>query len=146
MTRTEAIEMLGAARTAHMQWMARAKALIAGVSLNKELVPIMHTDCIFGQWYYGAGKLLENLKSYQDIEPVHTELHAIYKQIFELIFGAEENSLLRKLFASNISQKEENLLKAKELLPELVSVSKDLLVLLEALESDLQQMPDETLA
>lgn len=143
MIRTEAIEMLRIARTAHMQWMARAKALVAGVSLNKDLVPVMHTDCKFGQWYYGPGKLLNFLKSYQDIEVTHAELHSVYRDIFDLIYGVEESSLMKKLFSVDRGHKQENLLKAKELIPRLVKISKEMLLLLDYLERDLIQMSDE---
>jgi hypothetical protein len=143
MIRTDAIEMLRIARTAHMQWMARAKAIVAGVSLNKDLVPVMHTDCKFGQWYYGPGKFLNSLKSYQDIEVTHAELHSVYREIFELIFGVEESSLMKKLFSVDSGQKQEKLIKAKALIPRLVEISKEMLSLLDRLEHDLIQMPDE---
>jgi hypothetical protein len=139
MNRIEAIQMLNTAKIAHMQWMARAKALVAGASLNKDLIPVRHTGCEFGEWYYGAGRALSGLGAYQDIEKVHEELHGIYQQIFDLIFGPGESSLLKKLFSAKIDQKEEGLLRAKEMVPELVSVSKNLLVLLDALENEINQ-------
>ncbi|MDH5485629.1 MAG: CZB domain-containing protein [Gammaproteobacteria bacterium] len=140
MVRTEAIEMLRIARTAHMQWMARAKAIVAGVALNKDLVPVMHTDCKFGQWYYGPGQLLNTLKSFQDVERTHAELHQVYSEIFNLIFGSQESSLLKKLFSVDDAHKQEKLLMAKQLIPRLVDISKEMLILLDHLENDLTQM------
>jgi len=51
---SDVISKVHNARAAHKAWVARAEALVAGMPLEKEQVPMLPTECIFGQWYYGS--------------------------------------------------------------------------------------------
>ena len=142
MTKQEIMKRLRIAKSAHLQWRARAQALVAGIELDDEKVPIIHTDCKFGQWYYGDGQDLASLPSFQAIEKPHEILHAIYMKIFKTLHGDDERSTLQKLFGKKSNFKQKQLEKSKEYLNELIEISKTLLMAIEQLENELKSMTD----
>lgn len=59
---------------------------------------MQHTDCKFGQWYYGEGaERLGHLQIFEDIASPHEMLHAIYEQIHELVRKGEMDQARKKL-------------------------------------------------
>jgi hypothetical protein len=56
MDKKSALKAIRTASAAHIKWRAYANAMIAGVSVEEGKVPVMHTDCVFGKWYYGEGR------------------------------------------------------------------------------------------
>jgi lysine/ornithine N-monooxygenase len=89
MEKTEVIETLNKAIVSHKAWVINAQALIDGVPLDKEKVPVNATECEFGKWYYGDGQRLKNLPGFKDIETPHDKLHETYMEIFTLLYGEE---------------------------------------------------------
>lgn len=61
MTKKEIIIKLRAAKASHIQWRAYAQAIVGGFSVDQNHVPVIHTNCKFGQWYYGKGQILSSL-------------------------------------------------------------------------------------
>jgi len=135
------IEQIRAAKRSHKAWVQRAEALVRGIAVEKEHIPLFSTDCEFGKWYYGAGQALRSLDSFRAIEPVHDELHRIYMDIFRLLFEeeTEDPSWLDRLLGRSAKKKEENLKKARELLLPLQAASEEIVSLLDRLERDLQR-------
>jgi hypothetical protein len=147
MTKKEVLGMLYAARSAHIQWRARAQALVAGLPLDKEQVPISYTDCKFGKWYYGDGQKLSSLfRSYRGIEEPHEKLHLVYMKIFNGLYGEDTTSVLGKLFGTAKKHKAEKLALVERLLPQLVQISQTLLEAIDILEKEIQSLPDEEFA
>ena len=92
------LKLRDAART-HKQWVSDALALIQGVPLDKEKVPVNATECAFGKWYYGEGQCLRELQGFKEIEVSHDKLHKIYMEIFAIIFGEVQGaSFFNRLF------------------------------------------------
>jgi hypothetical protein len=145
MNKTNLLEQLRAAKSAHIQWRARAQALVSGLPLEGNAVPVLHTDCKFGKWYYGAGQVLSQLPAFHEIDQTHEQLHLVYMQIFKLIFGNDDRSALSRLFGSKKKHETAKLESAKKLLPSLVAISKDLLTLIESLEKEVRNMSEEEL-
>lgn len=145
MNKSSLLEQLRAAKTSHIQWRARAQALINGLELEEGAVPVLHTDCKFGKWYYGSGQVLDHLQSFRDIDEKHEQLHLIYMQIFKTLYGDDERSALSRLFGSKKQHEAVKLEKAKKILPSLIHVSKDLLTLIETLETEVRNMSEEDL-
>lgn len=84
--KTEALSRIRQAKSSHIRWRAYAQGLVAGVKVKDERLPIRHTDCQFGKWYFGEGdELLGRIGIYQDIEGPHEMLHSIYEQIYKLV-------------------------------------------------------------
>ena len=117
-----------------------AQALVAGLPLDEGQVPVIHTDCAFGRWYYGPGQKLSTLTSFQAIEVPHEALHAIYLQIFKKLFETEDRSFFEKLIgASKKSDRKEQI---AELLDRLIGMSKTLLAAIELLEQEVMALDE----
>jgi len=134
---SDAVEQLRNARAAHKAWVARAEALIEGMNVDKEHIPMLPTDCIFGKWYYGSGQMLRKLPAYQALEKPHDELHRTYMQIFKLLFDEPDVSAWGKLFGRAKKAKTEQLKEAKALFKRLQSISDEVCDCLESLEEQL---------
>lgn len=137
---SEVLETLTQARLAHLRWVARAEALLAGLPLDKEQVPVLQTDCDFGKWYYGSGRALDRLSTYSALEEPHQLLHKTYMQIFNHLYGDDERSALGKLFGSAKKHKEKHLEEARKLLPSLKGQSEVLLKNIDFLEKEIQNL------
>lgn len=139
----EAVKNLKNAKTAHLLWRARAQALVAGVEMNGEQVPIGDHDCQFGKWYYGTGyAALGSLATFHALEIPHKTLHAVYSKIFDALDAnrTDDRSTLRKLFGKASHNKQDEI---KELVNNMIEVSKTLLMAIKHLEEDLAIMSDE---
>ncbi len=135
------LDRLRTAKSAHLGWVNRARALIDGKPVDKEKVPVRHTDCIFGKWYYGDGRKLGSLASYQAIEEPHNRLHAIYQEIFDLLFTKEKGNFIARLFDSGRKQ-EERRAQARAKFQELQQMSDVIVARLDALERDVRAMAE----
>ncbi|MCI5133128.1 MAG: hypothetical protein D3904_16840, partial [Candidatus Electrothrix sp. EH2] len=89
MDKIESITTLKIAAVSHRAWFSNAQALIDGVPLDKEKVPVSVLECEFGKWYYGEGQKLKSLPGFQELEEAHEKLHATYMEIFTLLYGEE---------------------------------------------------------
>ncbi len=133
------LNRLRTAKSAHLGWVNRAHALIEGKPVDKEKVPVMPTDCIFGKWYYSDGRKLASLPSYQAIEVPHNQLHAIYKEIFDLLFTQERGNFIARLFDSSRKQAQRRE-QARQKFLELQQMSDVIVARLDALERDIRAM------
>lgn len=143
MNKKDAIEQLRSAKSAHIQWRAYAQALIAGIEVKQDHVPVIHTDCRFGKWYYGEGQKLASLSGYLDIELPHENLHKIYMKIFKLMFDETEVGLLGRMFGKQSRLDRRNQQEAEQLLEKMLVVSSELLGVIGLLEKDILDMTDE---
>ncbi|MCI5139531.1 MAG: hypothetical protein D3922_14230 [Candidatus Electrothrix sp. AR1] len=89
MDKTEVMTTLKLAAVSHRAWLSNAQALIDGIPLDKEKVPVSATECEFGKWYYGDGQRLRTIPGFQEIEKPHDNLHQTYAEIFTLLYGEE---------------------------------------------------------
>lgn len=128
------------ARVAHLRWVERAEALVAGKELEKEQVPVLPTACEFGQWYQGEGTTLRILGSYQAIQLPHEMLHTVYAQIFELLFGKDTRSTISRLFGSGKQLRAQQKAEAEKLLVKLKGQSRILLEAIDRLLADIEEM------
>lgn len=86
MNKRDLIIPIRAARADHIRWKAYISIALRGiVTTNSEkTLPIVHTECGFGKWYYGGGMALSMLPSYVSLEEPHEMLHETYIQIYTL--------------------------------------------------------------
>ncbi|MBL4661653.1 MAG: CZB domain-containing protein [Alcanivoracaceae bacterium] len=134
------------AKMAHKRWVGHASAMIEGIPVEKDQVPINYTDCVFGHWYYDEGQNLSSLKEFKEIEEPHVELHLIYMEIFQILFKKKKVSFFNKLIgkSSKISDKDKKMARAKFRI--LDQVSKQIIDKLDALESKLKQLDTKEVA
>ena len=94
----DVVTKLRDAARGHKKWVGNARALIEGVPLDKDQVPLNSTECEFGKWYYGDGQDLREVPGFRDIETLHDDLHGTYMEIFVLLFGEvqEKESFLSR--------------------------------------------------
>lgn len=146
MDKKEILTQLRAAKSAHIQWRAYAQALVSGIPVEQGHVPVIHTNCKFGKWYYGSGQQLSSLSTYGAIDTPHEMLHQIYMKIFKLLFGEDERSTLTKLFGSKSKLKQGNQEQAEALMQKLMSVSGTLLEAINLLENEIKDLSEEELS
>lgn len=146
MNKKEVLSQLRGAKSAHIQWRSYAQALIVGIPVQQDHVPVIHTECKFGKWYYGPGQQLSSLSSYGAIDTPHEMLHQIYMKIFKLLFGEDDRSALKKLFGSKAKNKQKNQQEAEALMQKMLSVSNTLLEAINLLEREVMDMTEEELS
>lgn len=143
-SKKEALDNLRMAKGAHIKWRAYAQALVSGVSVDEDKIPIEHTSCAFGQWYHNDGKLmLGHLTSYDSIYTPHEMLHEIYKRIFHVLHSKDSSGVIKKFFSSKDARYNERLELARNYMEELVGVSETLLKALDILEDEIRELPNE---
>jgi hypothetical protein len=137
----DTIQQLRAARASHKAWVARAEALVNGLPLDKNQVPVEPTECAFGQWLYGAGRRLKDFSVFAQIEASHSALHRVYAEIFKLLF--DEPKGIGKLFGQSKKATKAKHLEAEMLLPRLRMHYDEIMRLLNTLENDYLAMKEE---
>ena len=100
---TDILQQLRKAKTAHLRWRAYAMALTSGYAVEEGQLPVEHTDCQFGGWYYGEGQALKDYPEFTGLEEIHHQVHAVYKDIFQMLFDKPEKSIWRKLMGKSAS-------------------------------------------
>ncbi len=145
MIRKEILAQLRLAKSAHIQWRSYAQAITAGIPVENDHVPVLHTSCKFGKWYYGQGQQLSTLSSYSGIDTPHEVLHQIYKEIYSLLFGEGSRSTLRKMLGlkSKVTRKKRE--RVDELMQNLLDVSGTLLEAINVLEKEVRDISDDEL-
>lgn len=146
MNKKEIMSHLRAAKSAHIQWRSYAQALVAGIPVEQDHIPVIHTSCKFGKWYYGTGQQLSSLSSYGAIDTPHEMLHQVYMKIFKLLFGEDDRSTLQKMFGSKGTLQKKHQEEAEALMQKLLSISGTLLEALNLLESEIKDLSDEELS
>jgi hypothetical protein len=137
-----ALNAIRKAKAAHIKWRSYAQALVAGVDVSDEKVPVAHTNCDFGRWYYGQGQAeLGGLDSFQGIAAPHEMLHAIYSKIFDTLYRQEKRSLLQKIFARETAHGRYD--QARAYMADLVAASETLLTAIDLLEKEIVSLDDD---
>jgi Chemoreceptor zinc-binding domain len=137
MNKEATITHLNNAKKAHITWVQRAHALIEGLPIEKEQIPVGCTECQFGQWFYGEGQILgmmPSMDTLKEIETLHFELHDVYMKIFKIYFSDEDRSLLSKLFGTRKKVSPLNQEAARDYYNQLKTISEKLIVTIERLE------------
>ncbi len=143
----ETLTHLRNAKKAHIAWVQRAHALIEGLPIEKEQIPMSCTECKFGIWFYGEGQELNRMPSMdclKEIESLHFELHDVYLKIFKIYFSEQDRSFFSKLFGTRKKISAESMEVAKVYYLQLKSISEKLISAIERLERRLFALPEGT--
>ncbi|MDD2830092.1 MAG: CZB domain-containing protein [Sulfuricurvum sp.] len=147
MNKEETLVHLRNAKKAHITWVQRAHALIEGLPIEKEQVPVGCTECKFGLWFYGEGQalgMIPNMDCLKEIEKLHYELHDIYMKIFKIYFSDDDRSLFSKLFGTRKKISAVNQEVAEEYYHQLKAVSERLVEGIDRLERRLFALQENT--
>jgi len=146
MEKSEVLASIRGARRAHILWVDRAKALVHGLEIKKEQIPISVTECDFGKWFYCDGQILLSLfteRAVKKLDNKHKELHDIYMKIFKIYFPVVKYSLFAKLLKrkKRISANDEY--NALLYVGDLEKVSDELISYLNIIEKKLNTISEE---
>lgn len=147
MNKSETLTHLRDAKKAHIKWVQRAKALIEGLPVEKEQVPVDCTECMFGKWFYSDAQELyaiPNMTSLKEIEKLHFELHDVYMKIFKIYFTNTNRSFFSKIFGSKKSVNASEQEIAQEYFKNLRNISEALVLVIERLERRIHALGDAT--
>ena len=145
----EILTKIRGARREHVAWVERAKALVNGLEISKEQIPIKVTKCEFGKWFYCDGQILLSIfkeEAVEKLEKKHKELHTIYMKIFKIYFDKKEQSLWAKIFKRKrkISASDEQIV--LEYLNDLERISLELISYLNIIEKKISSIEEEKLS
>jgi len=146
MNKSDTVEQLHNAKKAHVKWVQRAKALIEGLPVEKDAIPVDCTECKFGQWFYSDGQNLNaipGMDCLHEIETLHFNLHDIYMKIFKVYFGEMNRSFFSKLFNMKKKVSESDKEIARAYYEQLLEVSHQLLEVIDRLERRLHAMTSD---
>lgn len=127
-----------AAKSAHIRWKSYVQMALRGIITDviQTGLPIVQTECEFGQWYYGEGMFLLSLPNFQALEKPHAILHEIYIQIYTL----QKAKLQGGLFSSKQSMLESRKGEISKLITSFNDYSKILLEGIRQLEIEIISM------
>ncbi len=151
MNKAEIITRLRDSKKAHMTWVTHAHALVEGLSVAEEKVPVHGTECGFGCWYYGEGQILSQLAAFRKVEDPHLKLHDVYMEIHKLLRVADKedtSGLFGRMLGSAKKLAEEKAAaqaQAHQLFAELKQISRDIASHLDDLQQQLIEMDDAKL-
>ena len=146
MDKHQVIERLHEAKRAHLAWVGRAELLTRGIPIEKEQIPVLHTHCPFGQWYFGDGQALRQFPEFTAIDESHRELHQAYAEIFKLITEEENASLFSRMLGYARRQHEHNEPLIRMYMDQLEAASRKVVERLDALEERIHQLDEQTFA
>jgi len=143
MDKQEVLQKLHTAKRDHLAWVGRAELLTDGVPIEKEHIPVLHTDCKFGRWYFDEGQALADFPEFRKIDEAHKALHSAYANVFKIMTDEENTSGFAKFlgFAKRKHEKNEPIIKQR--MNELEHASRLVIHHLDSLEAKIKEMSDE---
>jgi hypothetical protein len=144
--KSDVLRSIRSARRAHVIWVDRAKALVNGLVVRKEQIPLEVTECDFGKWFYCDGQILLSLFTEEVVKKLdnkHKELHDIYMKIFKIYFPVEKRSLWAKLLKRKKKITANDEYNALVYLRSLEEISNELISYLNIMEKKLNSVDEE---
>ena len=146
MEKSEVLISIRVARREHIIWVDNAKALVNGLDVKKEQIPIAITACNFGKWFYCDGQILLSLfteHAVKKLDNKHKELHDTYMKIFKIYFPVKKRSLLAKLMKKKKKITANDEYNALVYLADLEKISDELISYLNIIEKKLNTISEE---
>lgn len=146
MEKSDVLRSIRSARRAHVIWVDRAKALVNGLEVKKEQIPLEVTECDFGKWFYCDGQILLSIfteEAVKKLDDKHKELHDIYMKIFKIYFSVKKRSLWAKLLKRKKKITANDEYNALVYLRNLEEISDELISYLNIMEKKLNSVDEE---
>jgi len=144
--KSEVLTSIRGARRAHIMWVDRAKALVHGLEIKKEQIPIEVTGCDFGKWFYCDGQILLSLfteRAVKKLDNKHKELHDVYMKIFKIYFPVIRRSIFAKFLKRKKKITANDEYNALIYLADLEKISDELISYLNIIEKKLNSISEE---
>lgn len=146
-TKKDILKSIREARCSHVQWVDYAKALVNGLEITKEQIPLEVTSCEFGKWLYSDGHILLSIFKEEVIEKLesrHKEIHNIYMKIFKIYFNRPKLSYLDRILnrQNKISATQEHI--AIQYFIELEKISSELISFLNIIEKKISSIDEKS--
>jgi len=144
--KAEVLINIRTARRTHIIWVDRVKALVNGLDIKKEQIPIAVTECDFGKWFYCDGQILLSLfreNAIKKLDNKHKELHDVYMKIFKIYFTVQKRSFLEKLLKRKKKIMASDEYNALVYLSDLEKISDELISYLNIIEKKLSTISEE---
>jgi hypothetical protein len=148
MDKNEVLEQLRAAKAAHINWVQRAKMLIAGFKVDESAIPVNSTQCQFGKWFYSDAQKLNAIQNnpmecMTSIEQLHFDLHDVYLNIYKIYYETESGGFFSKIFGKKKTISEDAKKLAKEYFDNMEKISKELVAEINKMERRIVATPDK---
>jgi len=104
MKKEEVLAQLKIAKSAHTDWLYKAKSLVNLKEGKENFAPVSSQECAFGKWFYEEGQKLSSLSNnplecMKNIAQLHQTIHDIYFNIYSTYYPEEtKKGLLSKIF------------------------------------------------
>ena len=148
MDKNEVLEQLRAAKAAHINWVQRAKMLIAGFKMDESAIPVNSTQCQFGKWFYSDAQKLNAIQTnplecMTSIEQLHFDLHDVYLNIYKIYYETDSGGFFSKIFGKKKTISEDAKKLAKEYFTTMENISKELVAEINKMERRIVATPDK---
>jgi len=146
MEKSDVLKSIRSARRSHVIWVDRAKALVNGLKIRENQIPIEVTECSFGKWFYCDGQILLSLFTEEAVKTLgdkHNDLHDAYMKIFKIYFPTTKRSFLAKLLKRKPKISANDEYNALVYLKELEEVSSELVSYLNIMEKKLSSIDEK---
>ena len=90
---------IGEVKVAHMGWRTVLESVLAGVRTLDPSEVVSHTECNFGQWYFGSGRDFAAIPAYQEMGIWHEKVHSVAREIVVLFNAGEKEAARRRMDA-----------------------------------------------
>jgi len=149
MNKELALQYLQTAKKAHITWVVKAQALVVGLPMQRNQIPLNCISCKFGEWFYCDAQELKDIVGIdylQNIENEHFNLHQVYKKIFKIYYDEVNASFFSKLFGmrKDISEDEDRM--AVAYYAELDEISNRIIALVDKIEKKLTNTKSHSFA
>ena len=147
LTKKDILKSIREARSSHVQWVDYAKALVNGLDITKEQIPLEVTTCEFGKWLYSDGHILLSIFKEEVIEKLeskHKALHDSYLKIFKIYFNPSKLSFWDRVLMrqKRISATQEHL--AIQYFIQLEKISFELISFLNLIEKKISSIDEKS--
>ncbi|BCS98947.1 hypothetical protein DSLASN_45790 [Desulfoluna limicola] len=88
---------IGKIKVAHMGWRTILESVLAGVRSMDASEVTSHTECDFGKWYFGEGKVFASEGAYQDMGIWHEKVHSVAREIVSMYNAGKKVEARRKM-------------------------------------------------
>lgn len=136
----QVLTYLRAAKSSHVQWRSHVQGFALGIPVDPRHLPLIHTDSLFGRWYYTEGQTLSNMPSYQSINTLLEEVHNRYMTLYQFVKAEPEKA---GLFSSQEKLDNKRKQQIQTLLEEVFHSSKQLIDQTNQLEREAMQISEE---